>query len=164
MARLKELEDENWRLKKMYAEERLKYEIVQEALQKKVVKQSRLKAVALNAVDQKRARIRLVCAAVGISETCYRYSPKLSDDNAQITDWLFRLTHNQKNWGFGLCTPFLRNVKGFGWNSISGLSPGNGSFEQNPSRLPYRTVSTNAGQWTLCTTSYPMAIVPVSLM
>jgi len=37
MARLKELEEENRRLKKMYAEERLKAEIVQEALQKKVV-------------------------------------------------------------------------------------------------------------------------------
>lgn len=35
MARLKELEQENQRLKKMYAEERLKAEIVQEALQKK---------------------------------------------------------------------------------------------------------------------------------
>ncbi len=35
MARLKELEDEKRRLKKMYAEERLKAEIVQEALQKK---------------------------------------------------------------------------------------------------------------------------------
>ena len=35
MARLKELEDENRRLKKMCAEERLKAEIVQEALQKK---------------------------------------------------------------------------------------------------------------------------------
>ena len=35
MSRVKELEDENRRLKKMYAEERLKYEIVQEALQKK---------------------------------------------------------------------------------------------------------------------------------
>ena len=35
MARLKELEDENLRLKKTYAEERLKAEIVQEALQKK---------------------------------------------------------------------------------------------------------------------------------
>ncbi len=31
MARLKELEDENRRLKKMYAEERLKSEIIQEA-------------------------------------------------------------------------------------------------------------------------------------
>jgi len=35
MARLKELEEENRRLKKMYAEERLKAEIIQEALQKK---------------------------------------------------------------------------------------------------------------------------------
>ena len=35
MARLKELEEENRRLKKMYAEERLKAEIVQEALAKK---------------------------------------------------------------------------------------------------------------------------------
>ncbi len=35
MARLKELEEENRRLKKMYAEERLKAENVQEALQKK---------------------------------------------------------------------------------------------------------------------------------
>jgi len=36
MARLKELEEENRRLKKMYAEERLKAEIVAEALQKNV--------------------------------------------------------------------------------------------------------------------------------
>lgn len=35
MSRLKELEEENRRLKKMYAEERLKAEIVQEALAKK---------------------------------------------------------------------------------------------------------------------------------
>jgi putative transposase len=35
MARLKELEDENRRLKKMYADERLKAEIAQEALAKK---------------------------------------------------------------------------------------------------------------------------------
>jgi putative transposase len=35
MARMKELEDENRRLKKMYAEERLKSEIIQEAMAKK---------------------------------------------------------------------------------------------------------------------------------
>lgn len=35
MARLKELEDENCRLKKMYAEERLKAELIQEAMAKK---------------------------------------------------------------------------------------------------------------------------------
>jgi putative transposase len=35
MARLRELEDENRRLKKMYAEERRKAEIIQEAMAKK---------------------------------------------------------------------------------------------------------------------------------
>ena len=35
MARMKELEKENARLKKMYAETQLKYEVVQEALAKK---------------------------------------------------------------------------------------------------------------------------------
>jgi putative transposase len=35
---------------------------------------------------------------------------------SQIADWLVRLTHNQRNWGFGLCYLFLRNVKGFVWN------------------------------------------------
>ena len=35
MARLKELEEDNRRLKKMYAEERLKAEVIQEAMAKK---------------------------------------------------------------------------------------------------------------------------------
>ena len=35
MARMKDLEEENRRLKKMYAEERLKAEIIQEAMSKK---------------------------------------------------------------------------------------------------------------------------------
>ena len=35
MKRMKELEDENRRLKKMYAEEKLKVEIVREAIEKK---------------------------------------------------------------------------------------------------------------------------------
>lgn len=35
MARMRHLEQENARLKKMYAEERLKYEIIQEAMSKK---------------------------------------------------------------------------------------------------------------------------------
>ena len=95
MSRVKELEDENRRLKKMYAEERLKYEIVQEALQKKVVKPSRLKEVAQSAVNASGVSIRLACKAVGISETCYRYQSTQNDENALIADWLIDLTHSQ---------------------------------------------------------------------
>jgi putative transposase len=116
MARLKELEAENRQLKKMYAEERLKAEIVKEALEKKVVKPSRRKEMAKRAVTTHKVSIRLACQAFGLSETCYRYQPRLSDENAEIADWLIRLTHNWKDGGFGLCFAYLRNVKGFRWN------------------------------------------------
>lgn len=72
--------------------------------------------MAQEAVAQRGVSIRLACKAFAISETCYRHVPKLADENAEIADWLIRLTHNQRNWGFGLCFLFLRNVKGFGWN------------------------------------------------
>lgn len=72
--------------------------------------------MAQRAVEQHGVSVRLACQAFIISETCYRYQPKLSEENAEIADWLIRLTHNQRNWGFGLCFLYLRNVKGFQWN------------------------------------------------
>jgi len=72
--------------------------------------------MAKQAVERYQSSIRVACKTFAISETCYRYQPVLSDENAEIADWLIRLTHNQKDWGFGLCRDYLRNVKGFGWN------------------------------------------------
>jgi putative transposase len=72
--------------------------------------------MAKAAIETHGISIRLACQCLGISESCYRYQAKLSDENAEIADWLIRLTHNWRNWGFGLCYLFLRNVKGFGWN------------------------------------------------
>ncbi len=59
---------------------------------------------------------KVSCCTFQISETCYSYERKLSDENAQIADWLVRLTANRRSWGFGLCFSYLRNVKGFKWN------------------------------------------------
>ena len=81
-----------------------------------MVKPSRLKEVAQDAVYYRAVSIRLACQAVGISETCYRYQSKLNAENDLIADWLVRLTHNQRNWGFGLCFLYLRNIKRFAWN------------------------------------------------
>jgi putative transposase len=60
--------------------------------------------------------IRLACITFGISQTCYRYQPKLDGENAVIADWLLRLTQTHKRWGFGLCFMYLRNTQGHGWN------------------------------------------------
>jgi len=72
--------------------------------------------MAQQVVLQHASSIRLACLAFGISQTCYRYQAKLSSENIVIADRLIRLTHNQRNWGFGLCFLYLRNVKGYGWN------------------------------------------------
>ena len=72
--------------------------------------------MAKQALAARGLNIRQTCRAFGISETCYRYQPKLSSENAEIADWLVRLTHNQRNWGFGLCFLYLQNVKGYRCN------------------------------------------------
>jgi putative transposase len=72
--------------------------------------------MAQHYVKKRKLTIRLACQAFRISETCYRYEPKLSDENAEIADWLIRLTTTYRRWGFGLCFQYLRNVKGFEWN------------------------------------------------
>jgi len=81
-----------------------------------VVKPSQRKEMALTAVVNRAISIRLACRIFVVSETCYRYQAKLSGENGLIADWLVRLTHNQRNWGFGLCYLYLRNVKGYKWN------------------------------------------------
>ncbi len=72
--------------------------------------------MAQRAVSERGVTIRLACKAFRISESCYRYEAKLSEENDVIAEWLIRLTATHRNWGFGLCFLYLRNIKGFGWN------------------------------------------------
>ena len=72
--------------------------------------------MAATAVARRGVSIAVACRTFGVSETCYRYSPLLSDENAQIADLLVGLTDARKTWGFGLCFLHLRNIKGHGWN------------------------------------------------
>jgi putative transposase len=72
--------------------------------------------MAERAVKEKGVSIRLACEIFSVSQTCYRYQPKFSSENELIAQWLQRLTDSHRNWGFGLCFLYLRNVKGFGWN------------------------------------------------
>ena len=81
-----------------------------------MVKPSARKEMAKIYVKRKQATISGACEAFDISETCYRYQALLSSENELIADWLMRLTQTYRNWGFGLCFLYLRNVKGFHWN------------------------------------------------
>jgi putative transposase len=57
--------------------------------------------------------IRVACEAFGIGESCYRFERKLNAENAEVANWLLRLTDKHRSWGFGLCYLYLRNVRGF---------------------------------------------------
>lgn len=81
-----------------------------------MVKPSRRREMAKPAVNAGLLSIRAVCAAFAISESCYRYRAKLSDENTDIANWLVLLTDRHRNGGFKLCFLYLRNVRGFGWN------------------------------------------------
>ena len=60
--------------------------------------------------------IWVACQAFGVSELCHRYERNLDAENAEVANWLLRLTDNHRNWGFGLCYLHLCYLEGFKWN------------------------------------------------
>lgn len=54
--------------------------------------------MAEKAVARRGVSISLVCRAFGVSETCYRYSPKLKGENEEIADLPVGLTDARKTW------------------------------------------------------------------
>jgi putative transposase len=72
--------------------------------------------MACHAVRQRGLPVRLACEAFGISRTCYHYVGRYNTEDEVIAKWLVELTRAHRNWGFGLCFLYLRNVKNFGWN------------------------------------------------
>lgn len=72
--------------------------------------------MAKEVVAQRGLTIRLACQIFTVSPSCFRYVAKTAEENRRIADWLLRLTDNNRNWGFGLCFLYLRNIKGFPWN------------------------------------------------
>jgi len=62
-----------------------------------MVRPSQRREMARWAVETEGATIRQARADFTISQTCYRYQAKLSNDNVVIAAGLVRLTHNQRN-------------------------------------------------------------------
>jgi putative transposase len=82
------------------------------------VPNSRSREMAKPVVTERGILVWLACQIFTVSDTCCRYEAKKNAENERIADWLLRLTDNHRNWGFGLCYLYLRNVKGFKWNHM----------------------------------------------
>lgn len=114
VSQMKAIEDANRQLKRMYAELSMHADLLKEALEK-MTGPSHRRDMAEKAVARHKVSITLACRALGVSETCYRYSPKLKDENEEIADLLVGLTDARKTWDFGLCFLHLCSVKGHPW-------------------------------------------------
>jgi hypothetical protein len=82
----------------MYADVQLRHDVLQEALEKKMVKPSQHVEMALKVVFEHRLSIRQACQAFSASKYCYRYERKLSGENSLRAELLLGLTHAQRNW------------------------------------------------------------------
>jgi putative transposase len=72
--------------------------------------------MAMNIKAEHGFSISGVCRLMKISQTCYRYKPKLNADNERMADWLVRLRTTHRAGAFGLCFLYLCNVKGWEFN------------------------------------------------
>jgi putative transposase len=90
VSQMKAMEEENRRLKRMYADLSMQTDLLKEALGKKVTGPSQRREMAENAVARRGASIALACRSYGVSETFYRYGPKLRAENEEIADLLGR--------------------------------------------------------------------------
>ena len=75
-----------------------------------MVKPSQRKLMAKEVMLSKGLSVRRVCRLFCISETTYRYTSKLNDDNERIAQLLLGITNEHRTWGFQLCYLYIRNV------------------------------------------------------
>ena len=115
MARMRELEKENARLKRMYTNVLILNDVLQEAL-KKLARLSQHVEITQRAISARTRSIHKVCLTCQVNECCYRYKRKLSDESSLIAEFLLGLTQAQRNWGFGLCFHYLLNIKRCAWD------------------------------------------------
>jgi len=113
--RLKELEVENTRLKKLLAESMLEIEITREALREKVVTAPARRLLVRQMTSQGLSERRAL-AVVRMSASALRYAPR-QDRSGALRAGILALAHRHKRYGVGMkpqsLTPFLGRASGF---------------------------------------------------
>ncbi|MBS7459048.1 IS3 family transposase [Coralloluteibacterium stylophorae] len=104
--RLKELETENTRLKKLLAEQVLENEVVRDALRKKLVTAPARRELVRHLVGRGLSERRAL-AVVRMSASAYRYAPR-PDRNAELRERILALAQRHTRYGVGMIYLKLR--------------------------------------------------------
>jgi|KBSSwiStaDraftv2_1062776.scaffolds.fasta_scaffold211963_2 putative transposase len=111
--RLRELEEENRRLKVMYAELSLEHWILKEVLTKSC-KAGGQKEVDCRIREQFKVSERLACRVLALGRSVYRYRPQ-PNRHGEVIKLLLELAHGRPEQGFPKLFKRLRRL-GYGWN------------------------------------------------
>ncbi|QKV55729.1 IS3 family transposase [Comamonas antarctica] len=106
--RLKELETENGRLKRLLAEAMLENEITKEALRKKLVSASASRELVRHMNGQGLSERRAL-RVIGMSPSAYRYQP-VTDRNCVLREKIIALAQRHRRYGAGMIYLKLRQA------------------------------------------------------
>ncbi|WP_369931286.1 IS3 family transposase [Xanthomonas sp. NCPPB 2632] len=106
--RLKDLESENGRLKKLLAEQLLENEVIKEALRKKLVSAPDRRELVRYLIGQELSERRSLAIA-GMSASAYRYEPR-PDPNVDLREMICALANRHKRYGVGMIYLKLRQA------------------------------------------------------
>ncbi|QBI14042.1 IS3 family transposase [Xanthomonas oryzae pv. oryzae] len=104
--RLKDLEAENTRLKKLLAEQVFQNDLIKDALPKKMVSAPARRALVREWIEGG-ASERCALAAIGMSASALRYRPR-EDRNVELRERILALAHRHRRYGVGMIYLKLR--------------------------------------------------------
>ncbi|KAB7725106.1 IS3 family transposase [Rudanella paleaurantiibacter] len=97
--RIKELEEENRRLKKMYADLSLQHDVTKEALTKKLVNPTERRALVRWMMEEKQVSQRKACRWVGLSRNAVQEPVAVNEKDAALKEQIETLAKRHKQWG-----------------------------------------------------------------
>ncbi|SOU07225.1 ISXoo3 transposase ORF A [Xanthomonas arboricola pv. fragariae] len=104
--RLKDLESENARLKKLLAEQLFENDLIKDALRKKVVSAPARRTLVREWIGRGASKRRLL-AVIGMSAISLRYCP-CEDRNVELRGRVCALAHRHRRYGVGMIYLKLR--------------------------------------------------------
>ncbi|MCP0914258.1 IS3 family transposase [Legionella sp. 27cVA30] len=112
--RMKQLEEENAKLKRMFADLSLENRALKDVIGKKALKPAEKREMADYLVNEYGMSLRQSCAALSLSRTGYYYQPAVNKDETVIKE-LMEVTERYPRYGFRKVFVKLRQA-GFTWN------------------------------------------------
>ena len=114
LKRIKEMESELSRIKRMYADMALENQALKDLIEKKALRPSDKREAVTYLIAEHRMSVQRSCRCIGLSRAAYYRSPVAQDRNAEVIDAINSLLAKHPRWGAWKCWKYL--YKSHRWN------------------------------------------------